>query len=224
MSKPNNPLEFTPKVITPSQAKQDRQLAKIVDLNQKGSLKIKPITNRESLNDNKCQNIPHLIPAEPELDNTLKLDDSSLDKTLINNQSISSENSEKTSGFHSSFCPNLSIVTGSSNQDQTLKNELSYFDEFNLLSSTVITIDNKTLKERLETSLARKSIVSNNDSDVDKSDTEVTNQDNSVIVNSEEMAVVIPNSQQVSLRDALEVVPLFDGSNLPLSHFIECSM
>ena len=35
------------------------------------------------------------------------------------------------------------------------------------------------------------------------------------------MAVVIPNSQQVSLREALEVVPLFDGSNLPLSHFIE---
>ena len=30
-----------------------------------------------------------------------------------------------------------------------------------------------------------------------------------------------PNSQQVSLRDALEVVPIFDGSNIPLSHFIE---
>ena len=38
---------------------------------------------------------------------------------LINNQSISSENSGKTSGIHSSFCPDLSIVTGSSNQDQT---------------------------------------------------------------------------------------------------------
>ena len=38
------------------------------------------------------------------------------------------------------------------------------------------------------------------------------------------MAVVIPNSQQVSLRDALEVVPVFDGSNLPLSHFIEGCM
>ena len=35
------------------------------------------------------------------------------------------------------------------------------------------------------------------------------------------MDVVKPNSQQVSLRDELEVVPLFDGSNLPLSHFIE---
>ena len=63
---------------------------------------------------------------------------------------MSCENSEKTSGFHLSFCTDLSIVTGSSNQDQTLTNELSYFDEFNLLSSTVITIDNKTLKERLQ--------------------------------------------------------------------------
>ena len=33
--------------------------------------------------------------------------------------------------------------------------------------------------------------------------------------------MALPNSQQVSLRDALEVVPLFDGSNIPLSHFIE---
>ena len=144
MSKPNILLESTPKVITCSQAKQDSQLAKIVDLNQKGSLKIKPIRNREYLTDNKCQNITDPIPTEQELDNTLKSDDSSLDKTLIDNQSISSENSEKTCGFHSSFCPDLSIVTGSSNQDQTLTNELSYFYEFNLLSSTVITIDNKT--------------------------------------------------------------------------------
>ena len=47
MSKPNIPLESTPKVITRGQAKQDSQLAKIVDLNQKGNLKIKPIRNRE---------------------------------------------------------------------------------------------------------------------------------------------------------------------------------
>ena len=186
-----------------------------------GSLKIKPIRNREYLTDNKCQNIPDQIPTEQDLDNTFKLDDSSLDKTLINNQSISRKNSGKTKGFHSSCCPVLSIVTGSSNQDQTLTNALSYFDEFNLLSSTVITIDNKTLKERLETSLARDSIISNNGIDDDKSEPEVINQDNPIIVNNEEMAVVIPNSQQVSLRDALEEVLLFDGSNIPLSHFIE---
>ena len=72
----------------------------------------------------------------------------------------------------------------------------------------------------METSLARDSIISSNDSDDDKSDTEVINQDNSVIVNNEEMAAVIPNSQPVSLRDALKVVPLYDRSNRPLSHFI----
>ena len=117
MSKPDIPLETTLKVITRSQAKQDSQLAKIVDLNQEGCLKIKPVRNREYLAYNKCQNIPDPIPTEQELDNTLMLDDSSLDKTLNNNRSISSENSEKTSEFHSSFCPDLSIVTGSSNQD-----------------------------------------------------------------------------------------------------------
>ena len=31
----------------------------------------------------------------------------------------------------------------------------------------------------------------------------------------------LPDSQQVYLRDSLEVVPLFDVSNTPLSHFIE---
>ena len=116
------------------------------------------------------------------------------------------------------------ILTGSSNQDQNLTNDLSYFDKSNLLSSTIITIDNKTLKEKLKTSLARDSIINNNDSDEDRSDTEVVNRDNPIIGNNEEMAIAIPNSQQVSLSDALKVVPLFDGSNVPLSQFIKGSM
>ena len=37
MSKPNIPLESTPNGITRSQVKQDSQLAKIVDLIQKGN-------------------------------------------------------------------------------------------------------------------------------------------------------------------------------------------
>ena len=76
------------------------------------------------------------------------------------------------------------------------------------------------MKEKLKTSLARDFIISNNDSDDGKSDTEVINQDSPVIVNNEEMVVVISNSQQVSLRDALKVVSLIDGSKLPMSHFI----
>ena len=66
-------------------------------------------------------------------------------------------------------------MTESSNQDQTLTNELSYFDGYNFLSSTVITTENKTLKEKLKTSFARDSIISNNDCDDDKSDTGVIN-------------------------------------------------
>ena len=71
MSKPNIPLESTPKVIIRSQAKQDSQLSKIVDLNKKGSLKIKgPVRNRENLVDNKYQNIPDPILTEHVLGNT----------------------------------------------------------------------------------------------------------------------------------------------------------
>ena len=175
MSNSNAPVESDQKVITCSKAKQDNQLAKIVDQNQIDAFKVKRSGKiKENLVDNKQKGISNPFPAEQELDDTLQLDDSSLDKTLINDQSISSENSSKTSGFHSNFCPNLSIMTGSSNQDQTLTNELSYFNESNLLSSTVITIDNKTLKEKLKTSLARDSIISNNDCDDEKSDTELS--------------------------------------------------
>ena len=38
------------------------------------------------------------------------------------------------------------------------------------------------------------------------------------------MAIAIPNNQQISLREALEVVPLFDGIIVPLSHFNEGCM
>ena len=80
------------------------------------------------------------------------------------------------------------------------------------------------MKEKLKTSLTRDFIISNNDGDEEKIDTEVVNHDNPMIVNDEEMAVVILKSQQVSLHKALEVVPLFDGSNVPLSHFVEGCM
>ena len=108
--------------------------------------------------------------AEEKILITLQLDDSSLDKTLINNQNISSENSGETSGFHSSFCPVLCVVTESNNQKLTLTNELSYLniDEYSLLSSKVITTGNKTLKEKLKTPLARDPIISNSDSETTK--------------------------------------------------------
>ena len=79
---------------------------------------------------------------------------------------------------------------------------------------------------KIKFSLTRKKIRSNHDSDDNSTDNEQMKQPvpnnpkekvNPIISN--EMA--LPNSQQVSLRDALEVVPSFNGSNIPLSHFIE---
>ena len=110
---------------------------------------------------------------------------------------ILGENLETSSGFHLIFCPDISIATGSNSQDQTSTNVLSYFHihESNLLSSTIIATENKTLMKKLKTSLARDSIINNSGSDNEKSDTEVINQDNPEIINEEEMAIVIPNSQ-----------------------------
>ena len=115
MSKSNTSVKSTLDVITRSQAKQDSGLAEIVNQSKKSPLKIKSVKDRENVSDNKYQKIPNPFPNEQELYNCLQLDDSSLDKTLIDTQSMLSENSGKSSRFHSSFCPDLSIVTGSNN-------------------------------------------------------------------------------------------------------------
>ena len=117
-------VESAQKVITRSKAKQDNQLAKIVNQNRIDSLKLKRSGKiNENLVDNKYKFISNLFPAEQELGDTLQLDDSSLAKTLFNDRSILNENSGK-----------------------TLTDELSYFGGSNFLSSTVITIGNKTEK------------------------------------------------------------------------------
>ena len=64
-------------------------------------------------------------------------------------------------------------------------------------------------------SLTRQKITSNHNSDDNIADNEQIEQN--VHNSTKEDA----NSQQVSLRDALEVVPLFDRSNIPISNFIE---
>ena len=130
------------------------------------------------------------------MDKIFHLDDSNFYKTIINTQIVLSEASGKTSGFNSNVFPDLGIVTRSSNQDQTLTNESSYLniDYSNLLSSTVVTSDNKTLEEKLKTSLSHDSIISNIESDDDKIDTDVINQDIPKIVNNEDMAIAILNS------------------------------
>ena len=87
MSKPDPLVESAQKVITRVKSKQDNRLAKIVDQNQKDSLKAEI---KENLVDNKYKDISNPFPAEQELDDTLQLNDSSSDKTLLNNRSISS--------------------------------------------------------------------------------------------------------------------------------------
>ena len=66
---------------------------RIDSLKQRRSVKIK-----ENSVDNKYKDISNPFPAEQELVGTLQLDDSSLDKTLINNQGISSILTRRTRG------------------------------------------------------------------------------------------------------------------------------
>ena len=104
------------------------------------------------------------------------------------------------------------------------KNETTYInnEDISLLSSAIIprnTVEEKTKINLSEKSLTRKRITSNHDSDDISNDNEQmeqivhNNPEENVnpIINNE---MVLPSNQQVSLRDALEVVPLFDGSNI----------
>ena len=126
---------------------------------------------------------------------------------------------------------NSSIICGSIDQDEPLKNETTYIynEDISLLSPTIIpknTVEERTKINLSEKSLTRQTILSNHDSDDNSTDNEQMEQ--IVHINPEENVnpiinneTVLPNNQQVSLSNALEVVPSFDGSNIPLSHFIE---
>ena len=129
---------------------------------------------------------------------------------------------------NSSLKIDSSIICGTINQDETLKNETTYIDneDISLLSSTIIpenTVEERTKVNSSENSLTRKTIISNHDSDDNSTDNEQieqtvhNNPEENVnpIVNNE---MALSNSQQVSLHNALEVLPLFGGSNIPLSH------
>ena len=98
-----------------------------------------------------------------------------------------------------------------------------------LLSSSIIpkeTVEERTKINLSEKSLTRQPILSNHNTNDNSTDNEKMEQ---IVHNNPEENVhpvinnemVLPNNQQVSLRDAIEVVSLFHGSNIPLSHFIE---
>ena len=204
--------------------------AKCVAQNQIGPLKPKrTVTVKEKVTKDNFENISNK-------DNTnisFQSDNTSLEKTITEQYETAGTNSLSVSNnwFNSSLKTNSSIICGSIDEDETLKNETTYIynEDISLLSSTIIpknTFEEKTKINSSEKSLTCQTILSNHDSDDNSTDDDQmeqpvhNNPEENVnpIINNE---MDLPNSQQVSLRDELEGVPLFDGSNIPLSHFLE---
>ena len=85
--------------------------------------------------------------------------------------------SDSNNWFNSSLKTNLSIICGSIDQDETLKNETTYInnEENSLLSSTIIlkyTVEERDKINLSENSLTRKTITSNHDRDDNSTDNE----------------------------------------------------
>ena len=85
--------------------------------------------------------------------------------------------SDSNNWFNSSLKTNLSIICGSIDQDETLKNETTYInnEENSLLSSTIIlkyTVEERDKINLSENSLTRKTITNNHDSDDNSTDNE----------------------------------------------------
>ena len=217
--------------ITRSQVKKNTELAKIAAPNQTGLLKPKKtVTVKEKVNKDNFENISN----KDKTNISLQLDNISLEKTITFEQfeTVGTSNlSDSNNWLNSISKTNSSIICGSIDQDETLKNETTYTDNehISLLSSTIIpknTVEERTKINLSEKCLTRGTISSNHDSDDNSTDNEQMEQ---IIHNNPEENVnpirnnemVLPINQQVSSRDALEVVPLFGGSNIPLSHFIE---
>ena len=214
--------------ITRSQVKKNTELAKIVAQNQTGPLKPKrTVTVKKKVTKDNFENIFN----KDKTNISLQLDNVTLEKTLTFEQfetAGTSNLSHSNNWLNSSSKTNSSIICGSIDQDETLKNGTTYIDneDISLLSSTIIpknTVDEIIKINLSENSLKRQTVLSNNDSDDNSTDNEQMEQivhnnpaENVNPIRSNEM--VLPNNQQVSLRDALEVVPLFHGSNIPLSH------
>ena len=192
-----------------SQIKKNSELAKFLARNQTGPLKLKrTVTVKEEVTKDNFENI-------------------SLEKLLTFEEfetAGTSSLSDSNNWYNSNLKTNSSIICGIINQDETLRNETTYIDNehISLLSSTVIpenTVEERTKINLSENSLTHKRITSNHDSEDISTDNEKIEQtvhnnpeeNINPIINNE---MALPNSQQVSLRDALEVVPLFNGSNI----------
>ena len=210
--------------ITRSQVKKNTELVKFVARNETGPLKPKrTVTVKENLTKDKIEN----ISTKDKTNISFQLDNISLENTLTFEQfetAGTSNLSHSNNWLNSNSKTNSSIICGSTDQDETLKNETTYIDneDISLLSSTIIpknTVEERTKINLSENSLKRQTILSNHDSDDNRTDNEQMEQivhnnpkeNVNPIINNK---MVLPNIQQVPLRDVIEVVPLFDGSNI----------
>ena len=194
--------------ITRSQVKKNTELAKIVAQNQTSPLKPKrTVTVKEKVTKDKFENISN----KDKTNISFQLDNISLEKTSTFEQfetAGTSNLSDSNNWLNSNLKTNSSIICGSIDQDETLKNETTYIynEDISLLSSTIIsknTIEERTKINLSEKSLTRQTILSNHDSDDNNTDNEQMEQivhnnpeeDVNPIINNE---MVLPNNQQVS--------------------------
>ena len=152
--------------ITRSQVKKNTELAKFVAQNDTGPLKPKrTVTVKEKLTKDKFENISN----KHKTNISFQLDNISLEKTLTFEQfetAGTSNLSDSNNWLNSNSKTNSSIICGSIDQDETLKNETAYIDneDISLLSSTIIpknTVEERTKRTK---SLKRQTILSNHDS------------------------------------------------------------
>ena len=126
--------------ITRSQVKKNIELAKFVAQNQTGPLKPKrTVTVKEKVTKDKFENISN----KDKTNISFQLDNISLEKTLTFEQFETpgtSNLSDSNNRLNSNLKINSSIICGSIDQGETLKNETTYIynEDISLLSSTII--------------------------------------------------------------------------------------
>ena len=126
--------------ITRSQVKKNTELEKFVAQNQTGPPKPKrTVTVKEKVTKDKFENISN----KDETNISFQSDNISLEKTLTFEQfetAGTSNLSDSNNWLNSNSKTNSSIICGSIDQDETLKNENTYIynEDISLLSSTII--------------------------------------------------------------------------------------
>ena len=131
-----------------SQAKKNTELAKFVAHDQTGPLKPKrTVTAKNKETKDNLENISN----KNKTNISFQSDNISLEKTLTSEQfeaAGTSSLSDSNNWFNSSLKTNWSLICGSIDQDETLKNETTYMDheDISLLSSTMI--PENTVEER----------------------------------------------------------------------------